>query len=92
VLGDGPPERVGGAAIHWAHRADPAKAAGPDGAATALMAAYCEAAGRVPEHGRTGKLARRGVIAISAGGPDADSMRDILSGPGGPLCPPDAVS
>ena len=92
VLGDGPPERIPGFAIHWAHRADPASTQSPDPAAVELMRRYCEAAGRVPAHGRTGRLSRMGKLSIEedSGGPG--EMREVLAEEGGPLLAGSAVS
>lgn len=92
VLGDGPPERVEGYAVHWAHRADPASREQPAVEAICLMGSYCEAAGEVPTHGRTGKLGQRGAIVVSSAGPDRARMREVLAEEGGPLGARSAVS
>ena len=92
VLGDEPPARALGTAFHWAHRADPAKAEHPSIEAICLMRDYCEAAGRVPDYGRTGKLGRSGAIIISSHGADPERMREVLAKEGGPLGARSAVS
>ncbi len=56
------------------------------------MQNYCEAAGHIPEYGRTGKLKHSGAIVIEALKPDPDRMREILAEEGGPLSTKFAVS
>jgi mannosyltransferase OCH1-like enzyme len=93
VLGDGT-QRIEGQAIHWYHRGDPTKnrALLPNDPRVLLIQEYCRAAGRIPGHGRVGRLGTSGVITIKDELPNADRMQEILSGPGGPLSPPDVVS
>jgi hypothetical protein len=86
LLGDGPPGRVPGPAIHWHHRADPTKAQNIEPETLRLIAAYCAAAGRVPTSGRTAKLARSGLLPDAEGWhPDPIRMRAVLAEEGGPL-------
>jgi hypothetical protein len=91
VLGDGAPVRVPGLALHWAHRADPTRGMDPSIETICLMGEYCNAAGRIPEYGRTGKLGRSGAIVVGTGGPDPAGMREVLAEEGGPLSARSAV-
>lgn len=91
VLG-GVVERVPGTAIHWAHGMDPTQRKQPDSNALNLMSAYCSAAGRIPEHGRTGKLGRAGLIVSETVSPNPIRMREVLAEEGGPLWARSAVS
>jgi len=92
VLGDGPPARIPGIAIHWAHRADPTRNVQPSQEHLELMQKYCHAAGRVPAYGRTGRLARAGLIALATNDADPAGMREVLAEEGGPLWARSAVS
>lgn len=84
--------RVAGQAYHWYHLPDPTKHEAVADETLVLMTAYCQAAGRVPTHGRTGRLASQGLIAITASEPNAEIMQTVLSSTGGPLSRADAVS
>jgi hypothetical protein len=92
VLGDGPPERVPGYSIHWAHKPDPNKHVNPSIETISLMRDYCAAAGRIPGSGRTGKLGRAGTIVIETSKPDPEGMREVLANEGGPLSAKSVVS
>lgn len=93
VLADGT-QRIEGQAIHWYHRGDPTKnrTVQPNDPRVLLMQEYCRAAGRIPAHGRVGRLGAIGFITIEDESPNAVRMQEILSGSGGPLSPPDVVS
>lgn len=85
VLGDGPPGRVEGIAVHWHHRADPTRNTDPVTAHVELIQKYCRAAGRVPAYGRTGKLGKIGRISLDGTERSPEGMREVLAEEGGPL-------
>ena len=85
VLGDNPPDRVEGPAIHWHHRSDMTKNMDPLAVHIELIQAYCRAAGRIPEYGRTGKLGKIGRISLDGAATGPEGMREVLAQEGGPL-------
>ena len=85
VLGDEPPDRVEGPAIHWHHRADMTRNMDPIASHIELMQAYCRAAGRIPDYGRTGKLGKSGRISLDGAATGPEGMREVLAEEGGPL-------
>jgi hypothetical protein len=91
VLGDSAPERSSGPAVHWHHRSDPTKNMDPATTHINLVQEYCQAAGRIPSYGRTGKLGKIGRISIDSTAPDPEGMREVLAKEGGPLSGKTAV-
>lgn len=88
VLG-GAVQRVEGHAFHWYHRNDPTKRSvpNPEDPKLKLIEKYCQAAGRIPEYGRVGRLSTIGFIEIEEAAPSAKKMQSLLSEEGGPLSP-----